>query len=295
MIFIGLKNNEKMIEIKRYQADHDINKLVVISADEFPLAVDSADQVKYSDVIMYVTFYRLLQEIDTKTLVVINECLRTQNRYDLSYNCIRNFLNLTRHQLIFQMLPQIDTREDFMVLFDFDTQSRWKRRSFDPYLVAQESRVQVVPLPVGFERIDVPTSDRTRARYAAEREKMIETIGNRDPHILPRNLYLVGGQDKLAYIASLEMPLFQAEASLYVARNKRLSHTNIVTYADVQPGQQYTLVELPHRFIDFTDFIQATGQAKSKVLVANLKVDNWYFSRYQKWSESIHDTYASLS
>ena len=295
MIFIGLDANQKRAEISRYVAANGISKLVVISADEFPLPVEGADQIKYSDVIMYVTFYRLLQQIDKQTLVVLNECLRTQNRYDLAYNCIRNYLNQTDHQLIFQLLPQIDTHDDFMVLFDWDTKSRWKRRGFDPYLVQGEASVKISPLSIGFSRISVPTSEKTRQKYAQEREKLFNSLGNRDPHIIPRNLYLIGGPDKLAYIAAQDMPIFAQSAGLYVARNQRLGHKNIVTYADVVAGQHYTVVELPHRFIDYGDFVQATGQAQSSVLVSDLKIDEWYFTRYQQWSERIHDTYSSLS
>lgn len=295
MIFLGLDDAEKQAQIARYQQVQGIEKTVVISADEFPLPVPGADQVRYSDVIMYVTFYRLLQEITPQTLIVLNECLRTQNRYDLSYNCIRNFLNLTTHQLIFQQLPQIDERDDFMILFDFDTRSRWKRRPFDPYLIQGEAQVSVKTLPVGFERVNVPTSDKTRVRYAAERNRLFAGLGLRDPHTLPRNLYLVGGVDKQAYIDECSMPLFGGGGEWFVARNKRLARSNIVTYADVQPGRSYTVVELPHRFIDFSDYIRRTGQARSRVLCAGLKVDNWYYQRYDEWSERIHDTYASLS
>lgn len=292
MIHLGLADDQKRVEIARYQAEHAIEKTVVISADSFPLPIPETDQVKYSDVIMYVTFYRLLQEITHGTLIVINECLRTQNRYDLSYNCIRNYLNLTTHQLIFQQLPIIDTREDFMILFDFDTRSRWKRRAFDPALIAGETSVRVCPLPISFERVDVPTSAKTREKYLRERERLFAELGSRDPHTLPRNLYLIGGNDKRSFIDAQHMPLF-GESRQYVARNKRLGKS-IVTYDEARAGQEYTIIELPHRFIDFCDFIKRTGQASSQILVADLKVDEWYFNRYTDWEKRIHDTYASL-
>jgi hypothetical protein len=295
MIFIGCADEEKINQVSRYVGEHGIQKTVVISADDFPLVVPGANQVKYCDVIMYVTFYRLLQEITPDTLIVINECLRTQNRYDLSYNCIRNFLNLTGHQIIFQQLPQIDMAEDFMILFDFDTRSRWKRRGFDPFLIRGETRVQVSALPIGFERVDVPTSEKTKEKYKQDRERLFSELGSRDPHTLPRNLYMIGGHDKQAWIDVQQLPLFVNNEQLYVARNQRLGRSNIVTYADVVPGGRYTIVDLPHRFIDYADFVQRTGQAISRVLVADLPVDGWYFNRYQDWSMRIHDTYASLS
>ncbi len=294
MIFLGYDDDAKRFEVEHYRASHDIGKVVVISANEFPLPIDGTDQIKYSDVIMYVTFYRLLQEIDARTLIVINECLRTQNRYDLTYNCIRNYLNQTTHQLIFQQLPQIDERDDFMILFDFDTRSRWKRLAFDAELIAAESQVSVRELPLSFSRVDVPTSAKTQAKYAQEREKLLREIGNRDPHTLPRNLYLIGGAEKAAYINAQSLPLFADSSPRYVARNKRLGADCITTYEDVG-NPPYTIVELPHRFIDFADFILRTNQFASTVLVADLKVDEWYFARYSEWSERIHATYASLS
>jgi len=288
MIFIGLDDNQKRIEVERYQASHDIHKVVVISADEFPLPIADTDQVTYSDVIMYVTFYRLLQEINSHTLIVINECLRTQNRYDLSYNCIRNYLNQTPHQLIFQQLPLIDTAEDFMILFDFDTRSRWKRQPFDSALIKANAEVVVSPLPVTFKQISVPTSAPTKQKYQAEKAKLFAALGAKDPHTLPRNLYLIGGKDKQAFINAQAQPdLFNlsAPSANYVARNQRLGG-NVVTFDQAKAEDApYTIVELPHRFIDFSDFIKRTGQASHSVLVADLKVDAWYFSRYQAWGE----------
>jgi len=81
---------------------------------------------------------------------------------------------------------------------------------------------------------------------------------------------------------------------MYVARNKRLNRPCIVTYEQAQAGQPYTLVDFPHRFIDYSDFLNRTGQAKSRALVTDLKVDHWYFERYCAWAGRIHDTYASL-
>ncbi len=294
MICIGYTEAEKRAEIVRYQAEHGICQTIVISADDFRLEIPGVETVDFSQVIMYVTFYRLLQTITPDTLLVLNECLRTQNRYDLSYNCIRNFLNMTEQQLVFQQLPQIDTQEDFMILFDWDTRSRWKRRPFDVELILSEAQVSIRPLPVRFEAVPILTTEATNARYAREREKLFRELGNRDPHIVPRNLYLLGGMDKRAYIDGQALPLF-GQTGQYVARNKRLGRDNVVTYSDVTPGTTYTIVELPHRFIDFCDFIQRTGQADNRVLVADLKVDQWYFSRYQEWAERIHDTYTSLS
>jgi len=296
VIHIGYDEDAKRQTIAAYCQSHDIRRVVVISHDKCPLPIPDTDQVKYSDVIMYVTFYRLLQEIDRQTLVVVNECLRTQNRHDLAYNCVRNYLNQTDHQLIFQWLPQIDEKEDFMILFDFATKSRWKRRHFDIDLILDNAEVKLQPRLPTFNRVDVATTAPTRTRYHAERDKLFANLGTKDPHTLPRNLYLIGGKDKLAHIDSQENSLFGAEsARYYVARNQRLKRANIITYEDANAeSAPYTAIELPHRFIDFSDFLWASRQTRTGVLVADLKVDEWYFNRYTEWSQRIHATCASL-
>lgn len=286
MIYIGYSDHDKRSIISQYEAEYGITKLVVLYPAAFPLPIVNADAVEYAEIIMYRTFYRLLQEINEQTLIVVNECLRTQNRYDLTYNCIRNFLNQTHHQLVFQQLPQIDTVEDFMILFDFATRSQWKREMFSVDLVRQHAKVCVNPLPLGFNPIPISVSEKTHQKYNSEKQKLFDSLADKDPHTLPRNLYLLGGTDKVKSIDPSRQ---------YVARNQRLKLPNIATYDDVKAeAAPYTLVEFPHRFIDFSDFIKRTGQTRFDVLTADLKVDAWYLERYQSWKERIDATYASL-
>lgn len=286
MIYIGYSDSEKRSIVADYQSANGTAKLVVIYPSAFPLPIEGADAIEYAEVIMYRTFYRLLQEIDDKTLIVINECLRTQNRYDLTYNCIRNFLNQTSHQLIFQHLPQIDTAEDFMILFDFDTHSRWKRESFLAELVRSNAHVRIHPICVDFNPISVCTSDKTKVKYESEKEKLFSGLGAADPHTLPRNLYLIGGNEKAAAIDPFKR---------YVARNKRLKLNNIDTYDDATTGNApYVVLELPHRFIDFSDFMKTVNQSQFDVMVADIKVDRWYLERFNAWRERLDATYASL-
>lgn len=286
MIYLGYSEEDKKNIIADYRAEHGITKLVVLYPQSFPLPIDDADAVEYAEIIMYRTFYRLLQEINGDTLIVVNECLRTQNRYDLTYNCIRNFLNQTRHQLVFQYLPQIDTAEDFMILFDFATGSKWKREGFSAELIRQNAVVRVNPQAIAINQICVPTSEKTKGKYASEKEKLFAGLGVGDPHTLPRNLYLVGGADKAAAVDPFKK---------YVARNKRLKPDNIVTYDNVNEGDgPYTVIEFPHRFIEFGDFVKRANQTQFDVMIADLKIDQWYLERYQQWKERIDATYASL-
>lgn len=301
VIYLGLADSEKGDVIREYIAGNAIRRLVIIAPDKFPLLYDGADQVEYADAIQYVTFYRLLQEVDAQTLIVLNECLRTQNRYELTYNCLRHFLAQTEHQLIFQYLPQIDTAEDFMILFDWDTRSRWKRRKFDASLVRAEARVCANRLPLALRRVDVPASAATQTRYDREREALFATLGARDPHILPRRLYLLGGKDKAAYIQSGAtspqlslLPASGGRAGIYATRNQRLGD-GYMTYGEARPADgQIGVLEFPHRFLDWCDFLTVTRQTQFDVLVTDLKVCRWYWQRYADWTQRIHDTYKAI-
>lgn len=287
MILIGLSDQEKTGEIRRYLRSHRINKAFVLSPRKFFFDHGSGGEVvEWADIIEYRFFYRLLQEIDASTLVVVNECLRTQNRYDLTYNCIRHFLNQAGHQLIFQRFPLIEDIEDFMVLFDFDTRSRWKRERFDRDLLA-ECRIVTRPQRLRLTARETTVDQRTRAAYLDRKKELIDNIGIRDPHTIPRNLYLMSGRARLALVD---------QGQWHVGRNRRLKIERLQTFREESyPHVPYTVFELPHNFIDFIDFASLAGQTEFEVLVSDLKVDQWYFKRFSDWAGRMEDAHASLS
>jgi len=292
MIYLGLPDSEKEDIVNHYVDEHAIKKVVLIHGKSAPYLL-SADRVTYKQVILYVYFYRLLQEIDQNTLIVVDECLRTQNRYDLTYNCIRHYINRTSHIIVFQLLPQIDECNDFMILFDFVTQSQWKRHKFDAGLIADHAKIERIDFNFSFTPIYIMTPDSTKQKYERKKKQLFDNLGVRDPHTIPRNLYLVGSGDKRAYIDTRSLPLFD-NGKLYVARNRRLNRDNVATYGDVLPDRDYTIMEFPYRFIDFSDFVYTTRQTNYDVLLADLKVDRWYLQRYEEWKDRLDETYASL-
>lgn len=289
MIALGYTDAEKLETIAAYQTAHGLQRTVVI-AGQAPLPVEGW-HVTYEETILYRVFYPLLQFIDGNTLVVVNELLRSQDRNNLYYNCVRHYLNQTPHVLVFQHLPFIDTVDDFMTLFDFATQSRWKRHKFDLDLVLDNTTVDVRPTTLQFDAVPVAVSAKTRARYVAEKTKLFANLGHKDPHTLPRNLYLIGGADKLARD---DTPLLDGTGR-YVARNARLRCDRLDTYEQATAdGAPYTILEFPHRFLDFSDFLYRTRQTQLRVLVADLPVDAWYWQRYSAWKERLDDAQASL-
>lgn len=287
MIILGYSTSEKCSKINEYVRDNDINKIVILSPIKFIFPYRSGaplEWLEYKDIIEYKPFYRLLQEIDNRTLVVVNECLRTQNRNDLTFNCIRHYLNQTRHQLVFQFLPIIDGKEDFMTLFDFDTRSQWKRHPFDPGLL-EGSQIFVNEVPISFDVLEVEALQKTKKLYNTKKAEFFDGLGLKDPHTIPRNLYLIGGKERGAVAGS----------SATLARNQRLQMERCHTYKEASyPSRPYFVVDLPHNHIDFNDVVTLSGQSGFPVASTDLKVDKWYISRYQKWKEELDYVYSVL-
>jgi hypothetical protein len=285
VICLGYTDAQKAETIAQYRAEYDIEKVFVLSPQKFAtVEVPGAEFVDYDQIIKYKVFYRLLQEINSKTLVVVNECLRTQNRHDLTYNCIRHYLSQTEHSVVCQYLPVIESLPDFMILLDFATQSRWKREPFSR-AVLDGVDVRVVEVTPEFAPMPVATTKAVRDAYQKEKRKLIDGIGLKDPHTIPRNLYLMSGKAKAAAV--------QPDRK-YIARNTRLKLQNQVTYKEARYDGEFTVFEFCHNAIDFADFLALSKQRQVPVLVADLKVDQWYFERFQNWRASIQNAYAAI-
>ena len=288
MICVGHGAAQKLDVIDRYQREHGIAKTFVLYPKRFPIdapGVAESDCIEWADIIRYRYFYRLLREIDQHTLIVIHECLRTQNRHELTFNCIRHFLQQTEHQIVFQRFPIIDTFDDFMILVDLDTRSRWKRERWNSGMLA-ELTISVSEKRVALRRVDVPTDAKMRDSYARKKRQLIDDIGLRDPHTIPRNLHLHAGKVKVAMVEP---------EKLYVGRNQRFKLPNLETYKDARGPANRTVFEFPHRFIDWTDFLAATDTGSLDALVSDLKVDVWYFERFTRWGERLDDAYKQIA
>lgn len=286
MIRLGLRTYEKSAAIAAYVARQSIRHVVLISPERFgfQLAVPSWEHVEWANVIRYVFYYRLLREIMHDTLVVINEPLRTQDRNDLTYNCIRNFLQQTRHQIVFSYLPIIDTVADVGILIDFDTRSRWKREAPRRDMLAGLD-LDVCDVSPTFAAVDVPTDAKTRATYAKQKRELIEGIRLRDPHTIPRTLHLLGGRAKAAALP---------QGTPCVGRNNRLGLPDLVTYREARDTTSRTVFEFCHNAVDMADFLAVSRQRIVHAMVTALPVDRWYFGRFSAWAGRVRDAYALL-
>lgn len=291
MIAIGLDDDEKGALIERTCQERGIRKVYVCSPERFAPnwapakmtepAVEGDGRrglfIDWPDLQRYIFFYKLMQEVDGSTLLIVNECLRTQNRHDLTYNCLRNFRLQAGHCLIFQRLPVIDGWPDFATLFDLETQSRWKREAVGPSMLG-EAELLVTDRRPTLSAIPVPIDAKMVDAYAREREKLLAEVRDdvdKDPHLLPRNLLLVSGKAKLPHVDP---------GLRYVGRNNRLKLPNLETYREAHGTGERVVFELPHNPVELADFLTVSRQGHLPVLVADTKAERWYFDRFTAWA-----------
>ncbi len=284
MICIGLDNTEKQSIIKQYLREHDIAKMIVFYPEIFPLTIETNIEmryVEYKDIIMYKVFYPLLEIIDERTLLIFNECMRTQNRSELTYNCAHHYCNQTPHKIVFEYFPFIEQPQDFMILLDFINKGKYKGKSFS-YDFIHDENVKIKPAYYTVQTIEVPITDKDRANYEKEKEKLFDNLGMKDPDTIPRQLHIWAGNLKKKYIEAQNM---------YVARNKRFNLPNVITYKDATRGD-YIVIDFPHNRIDFNDFLKKTGMKHIIFLNTGLKVDLYYLNELKAWTERLGEFYA---
>ena len=285
MIHIGLSPTEKVMRLVNRVARCDIEKVVVFYPKRHPLPLElnvPIEHVEWDDVIRYVFFYRLLQEVNPRTLIVFNEILRTPERSCLHYNCLRNYLTRTEQQLVFSRFPCLESPDDFMILVDLDTRSRWRRSRLTD--MGEPVNVELSETKPALIAVRVPTDKDTRERYVRTKRKLIDGIGAKDPNTIPRQLHLLSGKHKAA--AAIE------RGGLWVGRNTRLKVPGLATYDDA--SEQRQVLEFCHSFRDWSDYLIASEATELTAFVSDLKVDGWYFERFQRWSEMQRDAYAAI-
>lgn len=286
MIRIGLNEQEKRQEISGYVERHGIKKTFVFHPKQYPLSIDGpVEYIGYNDIIMYKFFYRLLEEIDDKCLLVFNECLRTQNRSDLTYNCAHHYCGQTPHKIVFEYFPFIEDTADTMILLDLLNKGKYKGKGF-AWPMLQDEDVQVKPHPITLETIDIQIAPRDIARYNLKREQLFDALGNGDPDTIPRQLHVFVGNMKKAAIS----PEWE-----YVARNKRFNLDNVATYRNIEPRWDYIIIDFPYRRLNFNDFLKATGMERIRFLNSGLPVDQHYISELERWLERLGEFYGKAS
>lgn len=182
MAKIYLGEQDKIKILNDYIQNNDINKVYIIGED-LPLDYNK-EWIKFSDTIMYKYFYRLLQEINKNSLIVLNECLKKQNRYDLTYNCIRRYILQTNHRIIFNYYPIIREEKDFMILYDMLQNNPFLKEKYEYITKFENVEIGNIEFEIIKDDVVIDLSDE---EYETEKKKLVEQV-NIDPDIIPRRL-----------------------------------------------------------------------------------------------------------
>lgn len=285
MIRLGLGERQKQQLVAGYVERNGIKKVFCFYFKRFPLRLApgcEVEHVEYSDIIMYKFFYRLLEEIGPDSLVVINECMRTQNRSELTYNCAHHYLGQTPHRIIFEHFPIIEDKQDFMILLDFENKGKFKGKSFD-YVYLQQEDIQAVPRKVKMNIVPVETTDADRTRYEKRKETLFANLGDKDPDTIPRALQLLTGDIKKRALEPKKV---------YVARNKRMKMDNVLSYQEIAGRGKYAIIDTHFRRLDFNDFLKVTGVGRFDYLSTTLPIDTYITTEFAKWKARVDAIYA---
>lgn len=288
MIRIGLSEKQKQWTVSEYLDRHEIDKVFCFYFKAFPLQLSTdceIEYIEYADIIEYEPFYRLLEEISKDSLIVINECLRTQKRSDLTYNCAHHYLGQTPHRIIFEYFPIIESRGDFMILLDFEDKGKYRGKGFD-YSFLQDEDIQIRPRRINMEVLPVEITEKDRARYERKKDALFDNLGDKDPDTIPRALQLLAGDIKKKAI--------EADKT-YAARNKRFKLENVFSYQEITGRGDYVIIDTHYRRLNFNDFLKTTGMSKVKYLSTMLPIDSYITAEFAKWKARVEAIYDKAS
>ena len=288
MIRIGLNQNQKQKEVNGYIESHDIKKVYCFYFKKFKPSYNVSceiEYIEYADIEKYKFFYRLLEEIDNSSLIIMDGCMRTQNRSELIYNCAHHYLNQTEHRIVFEFLPIIDNKDDFMILLDFENKGKYKGKAFD-YIYLQTEDVKIKSHKIKMEVINVPIASKDEEEYSKKKEELFNKLGSKDPDTIPRNLQLFAGNLKKSCIEPDKQ---------YAARNKRFKFDNVYSYNDITKKGEYIVVDTHYRRLNMNDFIKTTGMNKLKYLCTPLPIDCFIVDEFTKWKARLDAIYAKAN
>lgn len=182
-IYIGEQNKKQIVE--DYLLENNIQKIYVIGEPlDFELPIEN-EFIKFSECVLYKYFYHLLQEINKNSLVILNECLRKINRYDLTYNCIRRYVIQTDHRLIFNYFPIINNQEDFMILYDMTQNNPFLKESYK--YVTKFTNIIIGKVNFNVNKREIVIDEEYVKEYEKEKESIIKQV-KKDADIIPRRL-----------------------------------------------------------------------------------------------------------
>jgi len=289
MIRIGQTDiGKKKIVNEFIKSNEQINKIYCFYFKKFPIKFNTKidiEYIEYSETEMYRTFYPLLERIDQNTLLIFNECMRTQNRSELKYNCMHHYVNQCGYKIVFEYFPIIDNKEDFMILLDLIDKQKYKGKSFQ-YSFLKDEDIIMKPRKVKLITDIFHTSYGQKEKYESEKEKLFKNLGMKNPDTVPRNLQILAGNFKLAKIDNEHM---------YIARNKRFNKENVTTYDNIENRKDYIIIDFHYRRIDFNDFVRRTGIEKVNYISTDLSIDEVLIKEFIQWNARLEAIYGQAN
>ncbi len=168
-----------------YIKNKEIDKIFVIG-DELNIDTDiEVEIIPFSKCFWFIYYYRLPNEINKKSLIILNESLRKQNRYDLSYNCIRKYVIQTEYRLIFNYYPIIKKREDIMILYDMITPNPFLKEQYK--YMNKLGGIFLHKIEFEINKTDIEFDEDIIQEYELKKEEIIGQVKS-DPDIIPRRL-----------------------------------------------------------------------------------------------------------
>jgi len=282
MILLGQKTENKYNLINN-QITSTTDRIFVLSNSfigEFNIPFEV---VSYKQLIEYAYYYRIIEETTQNTLIVIDEPLFTSNRSDLTYNCIRVFLNSTKHTLIFSYLPISNEAKDLAILLDFDTQSKYKYIEFESFPM-DKPKIKSIKIDYTFKFDRVITSEKDKLEYEDIKNKIISNLGNKKPDVIPRELQLKASKFKKHKITD----------GIYLFRNGRYKIKNSSTFRKIQSDKQHVIFDMPFSISDLIRFLKTTYQTEVTFLTSDLKIDLYFENKMKTFKKELDYAYSKI-
>lgn len=279
MIYLGLNANDKsrVINIEAGKYDHVYLFHSDDYKDDLTINHDKVTKTNYSESYWYRTFYPLMQNIDKRSLVIVNEYIKDRHRKHLIYNCLKGFVNQSGGVLVFQYTPFVYDEADILKLLDFDNPD--KNRMLSKVEPSIFESIQIKRNTFTLNSIDTQLTQSELNKYEKLKNDLFDKLGHGDPHTIPRQLHLTTGKFKL--------DAFTGDSSQLLVRNMRLKAGT--KYSDVDVNKIYSILDFPISELEFIKFLYYTNQMTVDSLITSAKVDHYFYNSYNELIERINN------
>ena len=129
---------------------------------------------------------------------------------------------------------------------------------------------------------EIQLTEKDKDAYRKKVEALFDNLGNKDPDTIPREAHIWTGKYKKKEIK---------EDKKYSARNARFKMDNVITYDDIKPGEQYKIIDFCHRRLSFNDYLKRSGADKVEYISTGLSIDAVYINQYEEWKKECEYIY----